>query len=239
LVSDFQAVCEEYCCMSIPFSGSFARSSSVFLMLALAACAGSNRTTADGAWQGSPSRNAPFAKVLVVAVAGDADMRRDLEEQIVRDISAAGGAAVSSITIEANQPHPVRTSENMTAMVKSAGTDAVLVVRTAGETVGAGKTKDQAYVKIGPQLTIETSPDMTMVWASDYTIKQTGSELIAQTDSQFDVLLYDVADNNRPVYRIAVESKYADEGGGDPDWVISGRTATAITDRLRSAGLIR
>jgi len=99
--------------MAISLSGPFARSSGVFLMLALAACTTSNRTTADGAWQGSPSRNAPFTKVLVVAVAGDADMRRDLEEQIVRDISAAGDAAISSITIEANQPHLAKTPENM------------------------------------------------------------------------------------------------------------------------------
>jgi hypothetical protein len=222
-------------------SRSHRRLTVIALAALLTGCAGSNsnRTTATGSWQGPQTANAPFTKVLVVAVAGDADMRRDLEEQIARDISAAGGAAISSITIEANQPHPAKTPKNMTAMVKASGADAVLVVRTAGETVGAGKTKDQAYVNIGPQLTIETSPDMTMVWASDYTIKQTGSELIAETDSRFDVLLYDVADNNRPVYRIAVESKYADEGGGDPDWVISGRAATAITGKLRGAGLIR
>ncbi len=219
----------------------FPRVTVIAFVALLAGCAGSNsnRTTAAGSWQGSQTANAPFTKVLVVAVAGDTDMRRDLEEQIARDISAAGGAAVSSITIEGNQPHPAKTPENMTAMVKSAGADAVLVVRTAGETVGTGKTKDQAYVDIGPQLTIEASPDMTMVWASDYTIKQTGSELIAETDTPLDVLLYDVADNNRPVYRIAVESKYADEGRGDPDWVISGRAATAITGKLRGAGLIR
>jgi len=205
----------------------------------LAACAAGNRTTVDGAWQGAPSQNAPFTKLLVVAVAGDATMRRDLEEQLVRDINAAGGAATSSIQIEAKQPHPAKTAASMTAMVTAAGADAVLVIRTAGESVGAGKTKDQAYVNIGPQLTIETSPDMTMVWASDYTIKQTGSQLIAETDTRLDVLLYDVADNNRAVYRMAVESWYADEGGSDPDWVISGNVANSITGKLRSAGLIR
>lgn len=215
------------------------RSVSLLAMLLLVGCTGGNRTTADGTWQGSPSKYAPFSRVLVVAVTGDASMRRDLEEQLVRDINAAGGMATSSIQIEANQPHPAKTAESMTAMVKAAGADAVLVVRPAGESVGAGKTKDQAYVNIGPQLTIESSPDMTMVWASDYTIKQTGSQLIAETDTRLDVLLYDVADNNRAVYRIAVESRYADEGGSDPDWVISGNVADSITGKLRSAGLIR
>ncbi len=211
----------------------------ILLVLLLAACVGSNRTTVNGTWQGSPSKNAPFTKLLVVAVAGGSDLRRDLEEQLVRDINAAGGMATSSIRIEASQPHPVQTPENMTAMVKTAGADAVLVVRTTGESVSAGNTQNQAYVDIGPQLGVEVSPDMTMVWAANYTIKQTGSQLIAETDTRLDVLLYDVADNNRAVYRIAVKARYADEGGSDPDWVISGRVANTITGKLRSAGLIR
>jgi hypothetical protein len=211
---------------------------SITALTLLAGCAGSNSTTAEGSTQGVPAKNAPYTKLLVVATAGDADLRRDLEEQLVRDIAAAGGSAIASHSIETSQPHPAKTPENMTAMVQSAGADAVLVVRTAGETVASGESEDQAYVKLGPQLTIEASPDMTMVWASDYTIQQTGSELIAKTDTRLEALLYDVADDNRAVYRIAVDARYADEGGGDPEWVISGRAASAITAKLRGAGLI-
>jgi uncharacterized protein YbjQ (UPF0145 family) len=207
--------------------------------LLLAACAGGNRTTESDTLLEPRPQNAPFTQLLVVAIAGDADLRDDLEQQLVTDIRAAGGSATSSSTIEANQPHPAKTPENMTAMVKAVGADAVLVVRTANEKVGEGETEDQAYVELGPQLTIEDSPDMTAVWASNYTVKQTGSELIAETDTRLEAILYDVADNNRAVYRVSVDTRYADEGGSDPEWVISGRAATAISGKLRGAGLIR
>jgi len=225
---------------SFPFRRKLAFTLCILVPLCfVAGCAASNSTRATGSWQEPQTKNGPFVKVLVVAVAGDPDMRRDLEEQIARDINGAGGVATSSLAIEANQPHPPKTPENLTALVKQVGADAVLVLRGAGETVGEGETKDQAYVDIGPQLTIEAAPDMTAVWASDYSIKQTGSQLIAKTDTKLAALLYDVADNNRAVYRVAIEAKYADEGGSDPEWVISGRVANAITGKLRSAGLIR
>jgi hypothetical protein len=206
---------------------------SLAVLLLVSGCS----TTATGDWEGPRADNAPYDDILIIAVSPDPDMRHALENVLTDVISAGGTKASASMHLESDMEHPPRTSENVAAMAKKINADAVLAIHWVGETVKAGRTKAEAYVDLGPQVTVIETSGYTEVWASDYTIHQVEGQLVADSDTKMEATLYDVADQGRGVYKIAVETKIEEDG--DSNYVIADNVATAITKNLRQHGLIR
>jgi hypothetical protein len=168
----------------------------------------------------------------------DANLREDME-QLLRDGIASGGSkAHAAFFLEKDLQHAPRTQASMLAMVKQTSADALLVVRVTDEVVKPGMTKEEAYINIGPQVTIVDNPNSTEVWASNYTIGQTPGQFIAKVNTTMQAILYDIKDNGRGVYKIVVSTK-TNEDGGDSDDIIANKVSTQMLKKLQQAKLIR
>jgi hypothetical protein len=117
------------------------------ILLALSACSTTQITRvmplADDA-------DAPYNKVLVIALFESFDSRRYLEDDIVREIKARGADAVASTSLM-NTKTPV-SRETFLAMVDSEQADAVIVTRLVNLETQA-KMKDAS-----PEATYKVSP---------------------------------------------------------------------------------
>lgn len=204
--------------------------------LQLAGCA--TGTHATGAWQEPRTAHAPFRNVLVVGVSPNSRMRRSFEQQMTDEIKAGGTGAIESVFVasELNAGPPTR--ETVEAMVRKTGVDAVLVTRLVSRTAKAGRTEETADVKIGPQIEVVEDQHGVEVYAGNYSIeRQPGAEIVL-SDAQIESVLYDVADNGRAVYKVAVESKFRET---DTDVIadVAAKIVTAIAGELRGEGLLR
>ena len=117
------------------------------ILLVLSACSATQTTRvmplADDA-------DAPYSKVLVIALFESFDSRRYLEDDIVREIKARGADAVASTSLM-NTKTPV-TRETFLAMVDAEQADAVIVTRLVNLETQA-KMKDAS-----PEATYKVSP---------------------------------------------------------------------------------
>jgi hypothetical protein len=209
----------------------------VVVMAATLLLLGGCSTVSTGNWQEPRTTNIPYDNILIIGVTPDADMRLELEQHCAEGINVGVTRATKSIYLEPDVDHPPQTQASLHAMLNKTGADAVLVIRVLSKSVKAGKTQAEAYINIGPQITVIQDPGVTEVWLSNYTIHQTDGQLIAKTDSRMEAFLYDVKDNGRGVYKISVETKI-EENGGDPTYVVASNVATEITKDLRQDGLI-
>ena len=94
------------------------------MALALSACAG---TQVSKVQKLSPSADAPYSNILVIALFESYDARVYLEKEIVSQLSEKGVTAVASTS--KMTPKVPATRETFLAMVDELGSDAVLVTR--------------------------------------------------------------------------------------------------------------
>ena len=92
----------------------------------LSACAGPQVTRVQAL---SDTSDAPYQNVLVISLFQSFDMRRYLEDAIVKELTARGVSAVASTSMM-NTKTPV-TRQTFLAMVEELGSDAVLVSQLA------------------------------------------------------------------------------------------------------------
>ena len=97
------------------------------LMLLLGGCAS---TSLINQWKNPTVTPRPFQKFLVVGIANDITLRRAYENLLTEDLQKLGVNAVRSIDYLPKDRKP--TKEQVRAMVKECGADAVITTRVAG-----------------------------------------------------------------------------------------------------------
>jgi hypothetical protein len=204
------------------------------LAVLLSGCA---TTTSDTLYK-PHSANAPFNTVLIIAVSDDEEKRRDLEELLADFINDGKTKGVSAYTVESPTDHRAREPADIAALLQKTGADALLVIRPVDASVELGKTQQQAYLNIGPQMTIIHDTNVTEVYISGYSIHETDAIDMYTLDTHMEALLTDVADNGRILYRLEVENKFKADGG-DTEWSVATEVASAVAKKLRHSGLIR
>jgi hypothetical protein len=197
------------------------------ILLALSACSTTQTTRvmplADDA-------DAPYSKVLVIALFESFDSRRYLENDIVREIKARGADAVASTSLM-NTKTPV-TRETFLAMVDSEQADAVIVTRLVNLETQA-KMKDAS-----PEATYKVSPtyyyNVFSVELDEYVAPQNlqlKHSLVLATE------IYSAA-TKEPVWGIESKTKltmnYDDRG----DLSVVADEAKSIANHLAGDGLI-
>jgi hypothetical protein len=187
------------------------------LAVLLSGCA---TTTSDTLYK-PRSANAPFNTVLIIAVSDDESQRRDLEELLADFINDGKSKGVSAYAVESPTDHHARQPADIAALLQK-----------------SGKTQAKAYLNIGPQVTIIQDTYLTEVYVSGYSIHETPGVDMYKLDTHMEALLADVADNGRILYRIEAENKFEDQGG-DTEWTVASKVASAVAKKLRSSGLIR
>jgi hypothetical protein len=204
------------------------------LAVLLSGCA---TTTSDTLYK-PRSANAPFNTVLIIAVSDDETQRRDLEELLADFINDGKSKGVSAYAVESPTDHHARQPADIAALLQKSGADALLVIRPVDANAKLGKTQAKAYLNIGPQVTIIQDTYLTEVYVSGYSIHETPGVDMYKLDTRMEALLADVADNGRILYRIEAENKFEDQGG-DTEWTVASKVASAVAKKLRSSGLIR
>lgn len=208
----------------------------MLMMLAVAGCG--TGTTASGDWTGQKPVSMPYTQVLVVGVAANSRMRRSFEQQAVEAITAGGSAASASIFVASGMNLGPLDRDSVLAMVKKTDADAVLITRLVDRTVTMGQTQGKAYVKVGPQITVIEEPGLTEIYESNYTVHPVEGLAVAKSDANIESTLYDVRDNGRAVYKVAVNTRF-EETDAEVIVDVAGNLAEAITGKLRGDGLIR
>ena len=139
----------------------------------LSACAGGTKVTR--VQHLDPGADAPYKKILVIALLPSYDARRYLEKEVVTQLAALGTDAVASTTMMDTRT-PV-TRETFIAMVEKIGADGVIVSQLV-HIESTSKLKDAR-----PQATYNFRPTYYYnVWSVDLTeyVKPPGLEIATQ-----------------------------------------------------------
>jgi hypothetical protein len=151
------------------------------LVLTITAClSGCAGVSVKGAWQDGVPRNQTFARVLIVGVSPDRNLRCAFESTFASQIKSASTTPISSCDM-LNSKEPL-TRENIERVVATAHADAVLATRlvsmTAGQQEGSSndtrgssvyKATDFGYGAYGMPVTaveFQTAPPLSTITGS-------------------------------------------------------------------------
>lgn len=204
-------------------------------LLAASGCGTGTRAT--GEWNEPRPVGLPYHHVLIVGATPNSRVRRSFEEQMAEDIAKGETDASPSILIGSAMGTEAINRDTVAAMTESTGADAVLVTRLISRTTKPGKTQEKVDIKAQPMLSITKEPGLTTVFASNYTMTLEPGEDIIKSNARIESVMYDVDDNGRPVYKVAVTSKFT-ESTGDELMDITGNIADAISKALHEAKLV-
>ena len=202
---------------------------SLVAALALAAC--SSAPQVSEVKTVSEATDAPYDKVLVIALFESFDGRRYMEKEIVDILARRGVNAVPSTSLMDTRTPATR--QTFLAMVDELQSDAVLVTQLASlETTS--KMKD-----MNPEATYNFRPTWYYnVWSVEQTEYiapqglQLNHELVLATQ------LYSTR-TREPVWAIEAKSKFKVNWDQFNDYSIIVTEATAITNRLVRDGMVR
>ena len=201
----------------------------VVAVLGLAACSSAPKVSKVSTV--GEATDAPYDRVLVIALFESFDARRYLEKEIVNILAARGVNAVPSTTLM-NTRTPA-TRQTFLAMVEELQSDAVLVTQLASlETTT--KMKD-----MNPQTTYKFRPTWYYnVWSVEQTeyIEPQGLQL--KHELVLASQLYSTR-TREPVWAIEAKSKFKVNWDQYNDYSIFVTEATAITNRLVRDGMVR
>lgn len=139
----------------------------------LSACAGGTKVTR--VQHLDPAADAPYQKLLVIALLSSFDARRYLEKEIVTQLAELGTDAVASTTMMDTRTAVIR--ETFIAMVEKIGADGVIISQLV-HVESTSKIKDAR-----PQATYNFRPTYYYnVWSVDLTeyVKPPGLEISTQ-----------------------------------------------------------
>lgn len=199
------------------------------LSMVLAACSGTPQVST--VQKLSASADAPYDNLLVVALLDSFDMRRYLEKEIVKTLSARGVNAVASTSLMDSRTPATR--ETFLGMVEELESDAVLVSQLASLETKA-KMKD-----MNPEVSYNVRPTYYFnVWnvEQEEYIEPQGLEL--KHSLVLATQLYSVR-TLEPVWGIEAKSKLKVDYAHRGDYSIIVAEAVAITRHLSRDGLIR
>ena len=198
------------------------------IAVSLAACASAPSVTTTQ--EVSEAADAPYDNVLVISLFKSFDLRRYLEEEIVKKLQAEGVQAVASTSMMDTRTSV--TPQTFQSMVDSLGSDAVLLTQLASLDSEA-KLKDRS-----PESTYNIRPTYYFnVWSVELTEYVEPQALSVKSSLVMATQLFSVR-SREPVWAIEVESKIAREFERGPDYSVIVDEATAITRQLKRAGLI-
>ena len=201
----------------------------VVVALGLAACSSAPQVSKVSTV--GEATDAPYDKVLVIALFESFDARRYLEKEIVSILAARGVNAVPSTSLM-NTRTPA-TRQTFLAMVEELQSDAVLVTQLASlETTS--KMKD-----MNPEATYNFRPTWYYnVWSVEQTeyIEPQGLQL--KHELVLATQLYSTQ-TQEPVWAIEAKSKFKVNWDQFRDYSIFVTEATAITNRLVRDGMVR
>jgi hypothetical protein len=192
----------------------------------------------SGTWQPPRPTSAPYNHILVVCIFPSGRARKIVEQEMVDGFSADGSKATASFHIERKTGVQPLSRDNVMAMALETGADAVVVTRMLDYSAESGKSKDEAYVKVGRQVEVIETEKTTQVWVGNYSIQQTPGQPITMNNVFLESTVYDVSDNGRPIYLISTESKFKIDGSTYME-TVTRNVANAIVKKVRQAGLIR
>jgi hypothetical protein len=196
----------------------------------LCGCSG---VSVKGTWQDGAPRNQTYARLLVIGVSPDRDLRCAFESTFASQLTTASTAVISSCS-QMNAKEPL-TRENVERVAASVHADAVLATRLVSMDMGHGqgnsndtrgdsvyKATDFAYGAYGMPVTyveFQTAPPLTSLTSSLHVVTK----------------LYETHGATL-IYTIDTVTKSQEIDSTEATLV----TITAPTaDRLRRAGLIR
>jgi hypothetical protein len=199
----------------------------VCLALALSACSSTQITKVQKL---SPSANAPYTNILVIALFESYDARVYLEKEIVSQLSERGVKAVASTS--RMTPKVPANRETFLAMVDELGSDAVLVTRLVNH---------DADVKIK-----DMRPESTYNVRSTYYYNVWEVELKEYTEPQYMEFKHSIvlatqlysASTREPVWAIESTSKIVDTFDRPGGATIIRDEAAAITSHLSRDGAL-
>lgn len=207
--------------------------SSIFagVLLALMAACSSSTTTVSSVETRDRPVDAPYDRVLVIALFKSFDARRYLEKEIVKILSERGVNAVASTSLMDTRTPATRAT--FLAMVDELESEAVLVTQLASLETKA-KMKD-----MNPEISYNVRPTWYYnVWSVDQTeyIEPQGMQL--KHKLVLATQLYS-AKTREPVWAIEAKSKLKVEYDQYNDYSIFVTEAKAITGRLVRDRMVR
>ncbi len=175
--------------------------------------------------------DAPYDKVLVIALFESFDGRRYLEKEIVKILSGRGVNAVASTALMDTRTPATRST--FLAMVEELDSDAVLVTQLASFDATA-KMKD-----MNPEVSYNVRPTWYYnVWSVDQTEYVAPQGLQVKGELILATQLYSTK-TREPVWAIEAKSKHKINYDEFRDYSIFVDEAEAITGRLVRDGMVR
>lgn len=193
----------------------------------ISACAGPQITRVQPV---SDSADIPYSNVLVISVFESFDVRRYLEQDIVKQLSERGVKAVASTSLMNTKTPMVR--ETFLAMVESQGSDAVLVTKL---TDFESKTK---VLDASPEATHILRPTYYYnVWSVELTEFVGPQDLQSKHSIVLSTQLYSVS-SKLPVWAIESSTKLTRDHQNRGDVSFIADEAKAIVNYLAKDGLL-
>jgi hypothetical protein len=197
----------------------------------LSACASGTGTKVTTVQSLSETADAPYEKVLVVALADAFDPRRYLEKEVVAQLSQRGVAAVASTSMM-NSRTPM-TRETSIDMVQKVGADAVLMTQVVSSSADVMKKG------LRPEATVNYWPTYYYnVWSVQQTEYVQPPGLAMGRDLVLATQVYSVA-SQKPVWGIEEDFRIVQEDDQFWDYSAFIDQAKVITEQMKKAGLIR
>ncbi len=175
--------------------------------------------------------DAPYDKVLIIALFKSFDGRRYLEKEIVKILAARGVNAVASTSLMDTRTPATRAT--FLAMVEELESDAVLVTQLASLDTKA-KMKD-----MNPEVSYNVRPTWYYnVWSVDQTEYVEPQQMQLKHELVLATQLYSTK-TREPVWAIEAKSKFKVNYDQYNDYSIFVTEAKAITGRLVRDGMVR
>jgi hypothetical protein len=164
----------------------------------LALTSGCSSTESYGDWQGTHPRLLPYSKMLIVVDTPYAELRQELEQQLLAGATEGGTLAAAAINLKSG--NKAVTQENLVLMLEEAYADSLLLVKFSHRIVAADGDKTTS-IDIAPQTVAATDTPLPS---------------LANNSAIVDATVYDIMQGGRPVYVIDIETIFRDKG---PDTV--------------------
>lgn len=211
----------------------------VLLCMTIAGCAATSTST-TGAWSESQTRHEPFQTVLVVGIAEDMTMRRAFEVTLAEAITDGGSKGISSYVIGRQEGRRELSRDNVIFLAKKSGADAVVVTRVVSTESEAGKSQEEAYVHIGPTVTVTQNEDKTIttVMASNYSLEVVPGTDVLDAHAVLETTVWGAKTGDEAVYRGTTDADFELGPGDTLETVVSNR-AIEVAELLREDGIIQ
>jgi hypothetical protein len=178
----------------------------------------------------SESADAPYQKILVVALFSSFDARRKLERKVVQSLSELGTDAVASTSMmETTTP---ATRQTFLAMVETISADAVLVTHLVSV------DSKSAMKDMNPQASVKVKPTYYFnVWEVELTEYVEPQSFEIKSELVLATQLYSVL-SREPVWAIESKAKVVQEGDRGRNYTYFLAEADAIVEHMSADGLI-